>query len=111
MLIPRPPPRPPPGLRDLEPGEDVVRGIGTGLDLARRPPLLGDAVLDDGLGLALVLDDHQILTRLGHPGQADDLDRHRGRRLLQLLPVVVQKRPNTAGDTADRKSTRLNSSH
>src|SRR3712207_7741913 len=65
-------------------------GQGLGLQAVR-------AVAGDRARLALVADHADVLAGLGDAVEAEDLDRLAGRRLLDAL--------------ADRKSTRLNSSH
>ena len=57
------------------------------------PTLAG---LGDGLGLALVGSDHEVVTGCGDVGQAEHLDRRRRTGLADLLTEIVDQRPHAA---------------
>src|SRR5690606_14386563 len=77
-------------LAGLDAGEHLVEraaaGAGGERRLLARPAL---AVLADLARARLDRHDDTVLARGGHAREAEDLDRQRGRRLLDLAPAVV----------------------
>ena len=59
-------------------------------------PLAGLAALGDLPGHPVVGDDEEVVARLRHRGEAEDLHRARRRRLGELLAVLVEHGPDAA---------------
>src|SRR5690606_21995881 len=63
---------------------------------AQRLAPLADAVVGDLAGPRLVLDDGDLIARLGSRVETEDLDRHRRPGAFHVLALVVDQRPHAA---------------